>query len=109
MTFSGWSPNHYSLFHQFARSLFNFFSRIIFSSSPTIPENVVKCFCVLSKLDHSACSNFPKLQLFFHHYRETRILLHAKWSNLQNTPKNSINFKPMLGEDGKMTKKIAHE
>ena len=58
----------YSLFHQilgvaffqFARSPFqifnNFFSRIIFSSSPNILENLVNFFCVLSKLDHLACS-----------------------------------------------------
>ena len=69
-------PNvDYSLFHQilgvdffqFAWSLYEKFtknfSRIIFSSSPNIPENLVDFFCVLAKLDHLACNKFSKLQL----------------------------------------------
>ena len=66
---------YYSLFHQilgvaffqFTRSLFeNFqqiFSRIIFSSSPSIPENLVDFLRVLSKLDHLACNKFSKSHL----------------------------------------------
>ena len=58
-------------FFQFARSLFKIFeqtfSRIIFSSSPYIPENLVEFFRVgllgLAKLDHLACNKFSKLQL----------------------------------------------
>ena len=30
------------------------------------------------------------------------MLLHAKWSNLQNTQQNSTKFSGMLGEDEKM-------
>ena len=37
-----------------------------------------------------------------HHYRETRFLLHAKWSNFQNTQQNCTKFSGMLGEDEKM-------
>ena len=51
-------------------------------------------FCVLSKLDHLACNTFAKSQLSYH---ETRILLHAKWSNLQNTQQNSTTCLAMLG------------
>ena len=36
-----------------------------------------------------------------HHYRDTRILSHAKWSNLQNTQPNSTKVSAMLGEDEK--------
>ena len=39
------------------------FSWIIFSSSPSIPENLVDLFCVLAKLDHLASNTFSKLQL----------------------------------------------
>ena len=54
-------------FFQFTRSLFknfqqNFF-RIIFSSSPSIPENLVDFFEVLSKVDHLACNTFSKSHL----------------------------------------------
>ena len=56
--------------------------------------------CVLAKSDHLACDKFSKLQLSLTPlYRETRILLHAKWSNLQNTQRNCIKFSGMLGED----------
>ena len=34
--------------------------------------------------------------------RETRILLHAKWSNFQNTQQNCTKFSGMLGEHEKM-------
>ena len=111
----------YSLFHQilgvnffqFSRSLYKKFnkkfSRIIFSSSPNIPENLVDFFCVLAKLDHLACNKFSKLQLsntitphyYIRHYRETRILLHAKWSNFRNTQHNCTKFSGMLGGDKK--------
>ena len=59
-----------------------------------------------------ACITFSKLQLSFHHYRETRMLLHAKWSNLQNTQQNtqpnSTKFSAMSGEDEKNDTKILH-
>ena len=79
------------------------FSLIIFASSSNIPENLREMCCVLSKLDHFACDI-----LFFNDgshftiYRDTRIILHAKWSNLQNTEKIT-KFSEMLGEDKKMT------
>ena len=57
------------------------------------------CFCLLSKLNHLACNKVTKSHV---HYRETGILLHAKWSNLQNTQENSTKFSGMLGEDEKM-------
>ena len=51
-------------------------------------------FCVLAKLDHLAYSKFSK----------TRILLHAKWSNLQNTQQNRTKFSGMLEENKKKFK-----
>ena len=39
----------------------------------------------------------------FHHYSETRILLHAKWSSFEKTQQNFTKFSAMLGEDEKMT------
>ena len=35
-------------------------------------------------------------------YRETRFILHAKWSNFQNTQQYCTKFSGMLGEDVKM-------
>ena len=35
-------------------------------------------------------------------YRETRIILQAKWSNLQNTQQNSTKFSAMLGKMKKL-------
>ena len=95
-------PN-YCLFHQilgvaffqFARSLFKIFEQqfvwdhFFISPPPTPLKNLVELGCVFWKLGDLACIYFSKLQLSFHHYRETRMLLHAKWFNSQNRQHNS--------------------
>ena len=109
-------PPTYSLFHQilgvaffqFAGSLFEIFkqnfSRSIFSSSPNIAENFVEFCCVFCKLDHLACT---VVEFLFHgndveERCDVENLLHAKWSNFDNTTKKSTKFSGMLAEDEKM-------
>ena len=71
-----------------------------YSSSPYLPENLVK-FCF-------ECVTFSKLQLSFHHYRETRIVLHTELSNLQKTQQNFTKISAVLGEDWKKNPKNSH-
>ena len=75
-------------FFQFAPRCLKFFSEIFiasfFSFSLNFPGNLVEFCCVLWKIDHLVCNKFSKLQISFHHYHETRILVHVQWSHSQN-------------------------
>ena len=75
---------------------------------PPAPSLVVEFCFVFWKKDLLACNNFSKLQLSFHHYRETKKILHTRWSSLQNTQQNSTNFSAMLGDDEKIIRKKIH-
>ena len=65
---------------------------IVFPFPPNIPENLVEVGCILLKLDDLACNNIFKWLLSLHH------ILHAKWSDWQNTRQNSTKFSAMLGK-----------
>ena len=60
----------------------------------------MKLCYVLSKSDHFTSNQNDRSQ--FHQYGETRVTLHAKWSDFENTPQNSTKFSTMLGEGKKM-------
>ena len=65
--------------------------------------------CVFCKLDQLACNEF----LFHGNDVEERCdfenLLHAAWSNFENTPKNQPNFQGCWGKMKKRSEKIFNE